>query len=127
MPSFIAVTKKFPYTFPIVFDAIDGAVVICDYEPVLPIEYLHLIPYYFGGTTHPPTYISPPESWQNPSTWLMPEYDSECLWGNPHNQPYIFLQISTPTFLPDGTGATSPTSTSPSPGIGSGRSKTEQV
>jgi hypothetical protein len=34
------------------------------------------------------------------------------------------MQISTPTFLPDGTGATSPTSTAP---VGTGQTSTEAV
>ena len=127
MPRRFFTLAQFPYTFPFTLGVVTGIVEVGDYEPVWPIEYVYTLPYYFGGTIDPPDYISPPESWQNLSTWLMPEYGSEVLHGEPHNMPYFFQQLSAPTFLPDGTAVTSPTSTKPSPGIGSGLTKTERV
>jgi len=54
----------------------------------------------------------------------MPEYPPEMITGTAHTDPSIFMQISTPTFLPNGTGAASPTSTV---AVDSGQTSTEAV
>ena len=96
--------------------------------PVYPTEYVYTLPSFFfqmePSDQRNPVYY---DAWQNLATTLMPEWGSESLWGDVHNWPSFFQQISTPTFLPDGIGVTSPTTTVPSPGVGSGRAKTERV
>lgn len=91
----------------------------------------HLYPYSFGGTIEPSNYISPPASWQNQSTWLMPEVYERELYGlyatGESGGSWAVMQLSTPTFLPDGTAVTPPTGTKPSPGTGTGRTRTERV
>lgn len=87
----------------------------------------HLYPYIFGGTIEPSNYVSSPASWENLSTVLMPEYPSREKYGAMYQWPSFFQVLSTPTFLPDGTGVTAPTSTKPSPGVGTGRTSTKKV
>ena len=96
--------------------------------PVWPIEETtsgaYLYPYIFGGTSLDQLFDKDLSWWQNVATKLMPEYPPEMITGTAHTDPTIFMQISTPTFLPDGTGATSPTNTSP---VGTGQTSTEAV
>ena len=95
--------------------------------PVYPIPYFYWQPYIFFQM-EPDDQVNPAyaESWQNLSTMLMPEYTSEQLHGAVHEWPSFFQVLSTPTFLPDGTGVTPPTQTKPSPGVGTGRTSTRR-
>ena len=87
-----------------------------------------------GGTAHtdpsvfmqegPSTWLGFIETLQGLDEYLMPIWPPEVTGGTAHTDPSIFMQISTPTFLPDGTGAASPTSTQ---GIDSGQTSTEAV
>jgi len=97
-----------------------------DMQPVWPIEYRYLLEYFFYQM-EPSLQVNPSylEAWQNQAATLMPEYTSEEIYGPVHSFPYEFVQLSTPTFLPDGTPVTPPTTTKSSPGVGSGRTKTE--
>mgnify|MGYP005819919773 FL=1 len=123
MPSVVTAFADFPYTFPITFDAVDKYVQVGDYEPVLPIEYRHTLPFYFMQE-EPSTWLGFIETLQGLDEYLMPIWPPEVTGGTAHTDPSIFMQISTPTFLPDGTGAASPTSTQ---GIDSGQTSTEAV
>ena len=73
----------------------------------------HLYPYVFGGTTLDQLFDKDISWWQNQPTTLMPEYTSEYLYGDIHNYPDFFMQLSTPIFPPDGVSGASPTSTTP--------------
>ena len=123
MPTITPIIETFPYTFPITFGKADGLVGIGDYEPVLPIEYRYTIPSIFFE--------------QEPSHWLgfidvlqqteelrMPVWPIEETTSGAYLYPYFSMQISTPTYLPDGTGAASPTSTV---AVDSGQTSTEAV
>jgi hypothetical protein len=95
--------------------------------PIWPSEEIHatphLYPYVFGGTTLDQLFDKDISWWQNQPTTLMPEYTSEYLYGDIHNYPDFFMQLSTPIFPPDGVSGASPTSTTP--GIkGTGRTST---
>ena len=96
--------------------------------PVWPIEETtsgaYLYPYIFGGTSLDQLFDKDLSWWQNVATKLMPEYPPEMITGTAHTDPSIFMQLSTPTFLPDGTGAASPTSTV---AVDSGQTSTEAV
>ena len=80
--------------------------------PVYPIPYYFWQPSIFFQM-EPDDQVNPAyaESWQNLSTMLMPEYSSESLSGGIHNWPSFFQVLSTPVFLPDGTGVVGPTRT----------------
>ena len=85
----------------------------------------HLYPYVFGGTTLDQLFDKDISWWQNQPTTLMPEYTSEYLYGDIHNYPSFFIQLSTPVFLPDGTAVSGPTGTKPRI-VGSGRTMTRR-
>lgn len=123
MPSVVTAFADFPYTFPITFGAVDKYIQVGDYEPVLPIEYRYTLPAYFMQE-EPSTWLGFIETLQGLDEYLMPIWPPEVTGGTAHTDPSIFMQISTPTFLPDGTGAASPTSTQ---GIDSGQTSTEAV
>ena len=123
MPSVVTVPADFPYTFPITFDTVDQYIQVGDYEPVLPIEYRYTLPAYFMQED-PSAWLGFIETLQGLDEYLMPIWPPEVTGGTAHTDPSIFMQISTPTFLPDGTGAASPTSTQ---GIDSGQTSTEAV
>ena len=123
MPSVVTVPADFPYTFPITFGAVDKYIQVGDYEPVLPIEYRYTLPAYFMQE-EPSAWLGFIETLQGLDEYLMPIWPPEVTGGTAHTDPSIFMQISTPTFLPDGTGAASPTSTQ---GIDSGQTSTEAV
>ena len=123
MPSVVTAAADFPYTFPITFGAVDKYIQVGDYEPVLPIEYRYTLPAYFMQED-PSAWLGFIETLQGLDEYLMPIWPPEVTGGTAHTDPSIFMQISTPTFLPDGTGAASPTSTQ---GIDSGQTSTEAV
>ena len=123
MPSVVTAFADFPYTFPITFGAVDKYIQVGDYEPVLPIEYRYTLPAYFMQED-PSAWLGFIETLQGLDEYLMPIWPPEVTGGTAHTDPSIFMQISTPTFLPDGTGAASPTSTQ---GIDSGQTSTEAV
>ena len=123
MPSVVTAFVDFPYTFPITFGAVDKYIQVGDYEPVLPIEYRYTLPAYFMQED-PSAWLGFIETLQGLDEYLMPIWPPEVTGGTAHTDPSIFMQISTPTFLPDGTGAASPTSTQ---GIDSGQTSTEAV
>ena len=123
MPSVVTAFADFPYTFPITFGAVDKYIQVGDYEPVLPIEYRYTLPAYFMQE-EPSAWLGFIETLQGLDEYLMPIWPPEVTGGTAHTDPSIFMQISTPTFLPDGTGAASPTSTQ---GIDSGQTSTEAV
>jgi len=82
--------------------------------PIWPSEDIHatphLYPYVFGGTTLDQLFDKDISWWQNQPTTLMPEYTSEYLYGDIHNYPNLFMQLSTPVFDPDGKGVREPVS-----------------
>ena len=123
MPSVVTAFADFPYTFPITFGAVDKYIQVGDYEPVLPIEYRYTLPAYFMQEA-PSAWLGFIEVLQGLDEYLMPIWPPEVTGGTAHTDPSLFMQISTPTFLPDGTGAASPTSTQ---GIDSGQTSTEAV
>lgn len=97
--------------------------------PIWPSEEIHatphLYPYVFGGTTLDQLFDKDISWWQNQPTTLMPEYTSEYLYGDIHNYPDFFMQLSTPVFLPDGTAVSGPTGTKTRI-VGSGRTMTRR-
>ena len=123
MPSVVTAAADFPYTFPITFGAVDKYIQVGDYEPVLPIEYRYTLPAYFMQEA-PSAWLGFIETLQGLDEYLMPIWPPEVTGGTAHTDPSLFMQLSTPTFLPDGTGAASPTSTQ---GIDSGQTSTEAV
>ena len=123
MPSVVTAFADFPYTFPITFDTVDQYIQVGDYEPVLPIEYRYTLPAYFMQE-EPSAWLGFIETLQGLDEYLMPIWPPEVTGGTAHTDPSLFMQISTPTFLPDGAGAASPTSTQ---GIDSGQTSTEAV
>jgi hypothetical protein len=96
-------------------------------QPVYPIEYRHTLPYVFFEQ-EPETFQKFESAWQNQSTAIMPVWFDRDRFGNfAGGMPFFNLVLSTPTFLPDGTAAATPTSTEPSAETGSGRTSTEPV
>ena len=96
--------------------------------PIWPIAEIysaaHLYPYIFGGTDLDQLFDKDLSWWENIPTKLMPQYPPEMITGTAHTDPSFFMQLSTPTFLPDGTGAASPTSTV---AVDNGQTSTEVV
>jgi hypothetical protein len=101
----------------------EHTVQVLDENPVLAIPFYWLQPFIYFQPD-PGTFFGKDISWwQNQPTTLMPEYTSEYLYGDIHNYPDFFMQLSTPIFPPDGVSGASPTSTTP--GIkGTGRTST---
>ena len=123
MPTITPILETFPYTFPITFGKADGLVGIGDYEPVLPIEYRYTIPSIFFEQ-EPKHWLGFIEALQGMEELLMPIWPIAEIHSAAHLYPYFFMQISTPTYLPDGTGAASPTSTT---AVDNGQTSTEVV
>jgi hypothetical protein len=89
---------------------------------------IHNIPYVFGGTDLPQLFDEADLTWYSQPATLMPEYHPRDLYGlfegGISGGNWVVMVLSTPTFLPDGTAASPPTSTTPSPGTGSGQTST---
>jgi len=89
---------------------------------------IHNFQYVFGGTTLDQLFDKDISWWFNQPTTLMPEHYQRDLHGlydvGMSGGSWIAMQLSTPTFLPDGTGASSPTSTV---SVNSGQTGTESV
>jgi hypothetical protein len=123
MPTITPIIETFPYTFPITFGKADGLVGIGDYEPVLPIEYRYTIPSIFFEQ-EPKHWLGFIEALQGMEELLMPIWPIEETTSGAYLYPYFSMQISTPTYLPNGTGAASPTSTV---AVDNGQTSTEAV
>ena len=123
MPTMTPVIREFPYTFPLTFGGASGLVTIGDYEPVLPIEYRYTIPSIFFEE-EPSRWLGFIEVLQGMEELRMPVWPIEETTSGAYLYPYFSMQLSTPTFLPDGTGAASPTSTT---AVDSGQTSTEVV
>ena len=123
MPTIIPVIREFPYTFPLTFGGASGLVTIWDYEPVLPIEYRYTIPSVFFEE-EPSHWLGFIEVLQGMEELRMPVWPIEETTSGAYLYPYFSMQISTPTYLPDGTGAASPTSTV---AVDNGQTSTEVV
>ena len=100
--------------------------------PIWPSEAIygdiHNFQYVFGGTTLDQLFDKDISWWFNQPTTLMPEHYQRDLHGlydvGMSGGSWVTMQISTPTFLPNGTGAASPTSTV---SVNSGQTSTEPV
>ena len=123
MPTMTPIIREFPYDFPITFGGASGLVGIGDYEPVLPIEYRYTLPSVFFEQ-EPSHWLGFIEVLQGTEELRMPVWPIEETTSGAYLYPYFSMQISPPTFLTDGTGATSPTSTAP---VGTGQTSTEAV
>ena len=123
MPTMTPIIREFPYDFPITFGGASGLVGIGEYEPVLPIEYRYTLPSVFFEQ-EPSHWMGYIEVLQCTEELRMPVWPIEETTSGAYLYPYFSMQISPPTFLPDGTGATSPTSTAP---VGTGQTSTEAV
>jgi len=123
MPTITPLIREFPYDFPITFGGASGLVTIGDYEPVLPIEYRYTIPSIFYEQ-EPSHWLGFIEVLQGMEELRMPVWPIEETTSGAYLYPYFSMQISTPTYLPNGTGAASPTSTV---AVDNGQTSTEAV
>ncbi len=91
----------------------EGAIQVLDEVPVLPIPYVYKHESFFYQAGDPDESTEPRyhEAWQNLSTTTPVMREPADVFGRRYGFEYFFIQLSTPTFLPDGTGVVGPTST----------------